>query len=222
MAFRGMESLVLGIVVGIVAGLLPGAHFALVATTALERGLRHGLAVAAIPLGSDTLVLLITVLALASLPEDALRWVGVAGGLLLLYMAWKVLRDVRNADPHEQAEESKGHFARVALMGVMSPDPWIFWFIVGGPLFLNRWNVSPVQGVAFAASFILCLVSVRAGVAWAASRGRNVLDRTWYRRVLTIGGALLAVLGLVLVWQSWEGNFQAMISPEEIQEEVGG
>jgi threonine/homoserine/homoserine lactone efflux protein len=218
-----MESLLLGIVVGIVAGLLPGAHFALVATTALERGLRQGLAAAAIPLVTETVVLLAAVLALASLPEDSLRWVGIVGGLLLLYMAWRVLKDVRHADPREQAEKSKGHLARVALMGVISPDPWIFWFIVGGPLFLNRWHVAPLQGVVFAATFILCLVGVRGGVAWAASRGRNVLSRTWYRRVLTVGGALLVILGLVLVWQSWEGNFQSMImSPEEIEEEVTG
>jgi len=218
-----MESLVLGIVVGLVAGILPGAHFALVATTALERGLRQGLAAAAVPLASETIVLLAAVLVLASLPEGALRWVGIVGGLLLVYMAWRVLRDVRHADPRAQTGNARGHFARVAVMGVISPDPWIFWFLLGGPLFLNRWNVAPFQGVVFAVSFILCLVAVRSGVAWAASRGRNVLSRTWYRRVLTVGGALLGVLGVLLVWQSWEGNFQSMImSPEEIEEQVGG
>ncbi len=218
-----MESLVLGIVVGVVAGLLPGAHFVLVATTALERGLRQGLVAAALPLGSETFVLLIAVVALASLPEGALRWVGIVGGVLLLYMAWRILRDARHSDPQEKAGKAKGHLARVALMGVISPDPWIFWFIIGGPLFLNRWRIAPLEGVAFAAAFIVCLVAVRAGVAWAASRGRNVLSRTWYRRALTVGGGLLGVLGLVLIWQSWEGNFESVImSPEAIEEEVGG
>jgi len=216
-----MESLVLGTVVGIIAGLLPGAYFALVATTALESGLRQGIVVAVIPLVTETLVLIAAVLVLARLPESALRWVGLAGGLLLVYMAWRVLRDARNADPRERAGKLKGHFTRVALMGVISPDPWIFWFFIGGPLLLNRWNVGAVQGIIFAASFILCLVGVRVGVAWAASRGRDVLSRTWYRRVLTGAGGLLGVLGLLIMWQSWEGNFQAMISPPDpIREEV--
>jgi threonine/homoserine/homoserine lactone efflux protein len=149
--------------------------------------------------------------------------VGFVGGLLLMYMAWRVLRDARHADPEEQAKQMKGHFTRVALMGVLSPDPWIFWFFIGGPIFLNRWNVGPAQGIIFAVAFILCLVVARVGVAWGAARGRKVLSRKWYRRVLTGGGVMLAILGAVIAWQSWEGNFEQMISPPDaINEEVEG
>jgi hypothetical protein len=52
-------------------------------------------------------------------------------------------------------------------MGVISPDPGIFRFIVGGSLLLDRWHVAPIQRVIPAASVIPGLAP-----AWHSREGR--------------------------------------------------
>lgn len=220
-----MESLFLGIGVGFFAAIVPGAFSTVVATTALERGMGPGLKVALIPLVTETLVMLAAALILTRLPDATLRWIGMVGGLLLLAIAAKVLRDARQRyGLAEAAEEShRGHFIRVALFGVFSPGPWAFWFFVGAPLLLNRWHIHPTHGLAFLLGFMACFIGVMMALAWSVASGRRFLNPRWYRRVLWAAGALLAILGILLLWQSWVGNFSALVSgPEDLEHRLNG
>lgn len=210
-----MDSLLLGCALGLFAGIVPGPFLTLVATTALERGLGDGLKVALIPLVTETPVLIASIFLLSQLPHEALRWIGMAGGVLVLYIAWKVERDARSAHPERgDMKPFRGHFLRVALVGLLAPAPWIFWFLIAGPLFLIRWHVSPWHGVVFVLAFFSCFVGAMMTVAWGASRGREKLSLDWYRRTLRGAGVLLAIGGCILIWQSWEGNFAEMVRPQ--------
>lgn len=214
----------MGTALGMFAGIIPGPFLALVAATALRRGLGDGLKTALVPLITETPVLLLSVLVLTQLSPPLLRWIGIAGGLLILYMAWRVETDARDATPTQAADESLiGHYFRVAAVGLLSPSPWVFWFIIAGPLFLTRWHQSWVHGVVFLAAFFAFFVGMMMLVAWAASSGRERLSQTWYRRALRGTGVLLAILGTILVWQSVEGNFQEWVQPQRtIQNQIQG
>jgi threonine/homoserine/homoserine lactone efflux protein len=219
-----MESLLLGVGVGLVAGLIPGAFSTVVATTTLQRGFRPGMKVALIPLVTETLVMLVAVFVLTRLPDGALRWIGVAGGVLLLFMSWKVLRDARERETLvDQHRSHRGHFLGVALFGVLSPGPWAFWFFVGAPLLLNRWQAGPGHGLVFLGAFMTCFIGSMLLLAWGVASGRRHLSLTWYRRTLKGAAGLLLVVGLLLIWQSWVGNFAEMVSPSErIEERIEG
>lgn len=210
-----VESFLMGTALGLFAGIIPGPFLALVAATALRRGLGDGLKTALVPLVTEIPVLVLSVLVLTQLSPPLLRWIGVAGGVLMLYMAWRVVSEAREADPADTVDESLiGHYFRVAAVGLLSPSPWVFWFIIAGPLFLTRWHVSWIHGIVFLAAFFLFFVGMMMLVAWAASTGRDRLSRLWYRRALRGTAALLAVLGTLLVWQSAEGNFQEWVQPQ--------
>jgi threonine/homoserine/homoserine lactone efflux protein len=218
-----IESLLLGTVLGLIAGLVPGAFFAIVATTTLERGLKKGIQVALIPLGTELPVLFVTALLLTQLPGGVLRWVGMVGGLLLIYIAWNVIQDAREADPlsTDGARPFRGHLVRVILVGLLSPSPWAFWFFIGSPLAVNRWHVGPWHSVAFVGAFMTFFVLAMVLLAWAVSTGRDYLNLEWYRRCLRGAGAALGIIGGVLIWQSWEGNFSEMVqAPEAVEEQV--
>jgi len=217
-----MESFLIGCALGLFAGMVPGPFLALVATTALERGLRDGLRTALIPLATEIPVLLASLFVLTRLSRDVLQWIGIAGGVLVLYMAWTVERDARDATPEEgEMKPVRGHLLRVAAFGLLAPAPWIFWFLFAGPLLLNRWHVSPAHGIAFLLAFFGCFVGTMMLIAWAVATGREKLSHTWYRRALRGAGVVLFVVGGVLIWQAWVGNFERMVLPQrEIQEAV--
>ncbi len=217
-----MEAIAMGAALGLFAGILPGAFLTLVAATALQRGLRQGITVALLPLGTELPVLLVSVLVLTQVPEVALRWLGVAGGGLLLYMAWRLIREsgagsLENRTPGK----ARSHYLRMTLVAILSPSPWVFWLLIGGPLLLNRWRVGPTHGIAFAVAFLVCFVGVMAAVAWASATGRARLDPAWRRRVLFGAGWVLVLAGVALVWQSWIGNFTEMVrAPETFRDRV--
>lgn len=211
-----MESLLLGTALGLFAGIIPGPFLALVATTALKHGLEEAFKVALVPLLTETPVLLLSVFVLSRLSQGWLQWIGVAGGLLILYMAWRVVREARDVDPTEGAgPDPRGHFWRVVAVGLLSPSPWVFWFLIAGPLLINRWLVGWIHGVVFLVSFFACFVGMMILVAWAVATGRRRLSDVWYHRSLRIAGAVLAIGGSVLIWQAFVGNFEEMIRPQE-------
>lgn len=205
----------MGTALGLFAGIIPGPFLALVAATALRRGLGDGLKTALVPLATEIPVLVLSVVVLTHLSPPLLRWIGIAGGVLILYMAWRVEVDARDVDPTDAVDESLvGHYFRVAAVGLLSPSPWVFWFVIAGPLFLTRWHVSWLHGIVFLAAFFTFFVGMMMLVAWAASTGRDRMSLVWYRRALRGTGVLLAVLGTLLIWQSVEGNFQEWVQPQ--------
>ncbi len=221
-----METLLLGLGVGLFAGLIPGAYSTVVATTALERGRSEGFKVSAIPALTETTVMLVAVLVLARLPEETLRSIGITGGILLLFMAWRVFRDARNqnGDPDagvEELAEGDGwsHLLRVAAFGLLAPGAWAFWFLLGAPLVLNRWGVGPLHALLFHGAFLTAFVGALLALAWAVGSGRKFLNARWHRRILKGASGLLVVVGGVLIWQSWAGNFTDMVRTPDFVEE---
>jgi threonine/homoserine/homoserine lactone efflux protein len=202
-----MESLVLGISVGLVAGFIPGAYSTVVAATALERGTRTGLTVALIPLLTEMPALVASSLILTRLPTSALRWIGMGGGGLLLGFAWSAFRKGDTPPEEEDGTSDRGPLTRAILFGLLSPGPWAFWFFLGGPLLLSRWRHGWTQGVLFLGGFFVCFLGALVLLAWGVGRGREYLNRRWYRWTIRGVSAVLAVVGVVLIWQSWAGNF---------------
>lgn len=212
----------MGFTLGMFAGLIPGAFSTVVATTALERGMKPGLKVALMPLATELPVMLAAVFVLTRLPEGAFRWIGLGGGTLLAFMGWKVLRDARERQSiTDGIQVHGGHYFRVAVFGLVSPGPWAFWFFVGAPLLLSRWRVGPGHGVAFLSAFMVVFIGVMLGLAWAVASGRRRLSLSWYRRILRGAGGLLVLAGAILIWQSWVGNFTQLVSaPSAIEERI--
>lgn len=209
------HALILGSLLGLFAGILPGPFSGLVAATALRHGFRSGLKLALIPLLTEGTVLAVTALVVSQLPREVLRWTGIAGGLLVLYMAWRTLREARE---QTRAEVAEGEIRKVGegfALALLSPEPWVFWLLVGSPLFLSAWRQGWGPGVVFFGAFIVFMVGINVGWAGLAAYGRRRLSATWHRRLMTGAGLGLGVAGGVLIWQSWIGNFQDMVAGSE-------
>lgn len=217
-----IRSLVLGALLGLFSGIVPGPFSALIAATALKGGFWAGFWIAVVPLVSETVVLVVTGLLLSQLPAEALRWMGIAGGLFVFYLAVRTWKDSRTPPTPEPLGGSTRQILEGALLAILSPAPWVFWLLVGAPLFLASWHAGHASGVVFLTAFLAGLVGVHLGLAAIAGYGRKKLSPTWHRRLLQGAAVALAVAGGVLLWQSWVGNFHRMVEGAETIETIVG
>lgn len=216
------QALILGSLLGLFSGMVPGPFSALIAATALKRGFWAGFRIGVVPLATETGVLVVTALLLAQLPEGILRWMGIAGGLFILFLS---VRTWRQAEEPPEVEALSGSFREMlegTVLAVLSPNPWVFWLLIGSPLFLSAWHRGWPSGLAFFGSFLLFLVGIYVAIAGLAAYGRRRLPLTWRRRLMRGTAVLLLVAGSVLVWQSWLGNFQRMVQGSQTIEDMVG
>lgn len=211
-----LEYVLLGSAIGFFSGAVPGPFSALIATIALRHGFWAGFRIGVVPLVTETGVMALTAVLISQLPRGVLRWIGIVGGLFVLYLAWRTWRESR--DPPEE-HESAGQAARSTLeamtLAVLSPTPWAFWLFVGSPLLVGAWREGWGHATAFLGSFLVLLVGVHLAIAGLAGFGHKRLSRAWRGRLLATASVALVVAGGVLVWQSWVGNFQAMVTESE-------
>lgn len=209
------HALVLGSLLGLVSGLVPGPFTALIAASALKGGFWAGFRIGIVPLMTETAVMAVAALLLSRLPEAALRWMGLAGGAFIFYLAFRMWKEANSPPDAEPLSGSFRQMVEGAVLAVLSPTPWVFWLLVGGPLFLGAWHEGWTTGLAFYGSFLLFLVGMYVGVAGMAGYGQRRLSGRWRTRLMRGTAAALAIAGGVLVWQSHVGNFQKMVSGSE-------
>jgi threonine/homoserine/homoserine lactone efflux protein len=194
---------------------VPGPFTALIAVTALRHGFWAGFRIAIVPLGSETVVMSVTALVLAQLPDQALRWMGIVGGAFVLFLAARTYRESGENPVDEPTISSRQRTLESMMLAVLSPAPWVFWLLVGSPLFLGAYHQGWGHAAAFFGAFILVFVGVYVGIARAASWGHKRLPNHWYRRVMLAAAIALLIAGAVLLWQSWIGNFHRMVRGSE-------
>jgi threonine/homoserine/homoserine lactone efflux protein len=195
-----MELLLAGLALGAGAGLAPGPLQALVISVALSRGFAAGARVAASPLLSDVIVIVVSLLVLRSIPDRAVAVLGVVGGLFVVWLGIEALRDAA-AEVEAGPRTGTGSLLRGALVNLLSPHPWIFWLTVGGPLLVAAWAESAASALAFLLGFYLLLVGSKVVLAAVVAGGRRRLSPTALRRAHLAAGALLLLTGVVVAAQ---------------------
>jgi threonine/homoserine/homoserine lactone efflux protein len=195
-----MELLLAGLALGAGAGLAPGPLQALVISVSLSRGFAAGARVAASPLLSDVVVIVVSLLVLRSIPERAVAVLGVAGGLFVVWLGVEALRDAA-AEVEAGPRSGGGSLLRGALVNLLSPHPWIFWLTVGGPLLVAAWADSAASALAFLLGFYLLLVGSKVVLAAVVAGGRRRLSPTALRRAHLGAGLLLLATGVVVAAQ---------------------
>jgi len=210
-----LTTILTAVLLGSFAGGVPGPYTTMVAGTALERGFRAGFRLAAVPLVTDIVPMLLTALLLERLSWTALTLLGIAGGVIVSGVGVRFLR--RHSRDPELSDFDRGQsasFGHAALSVFLSPAPWLFWLIVASPMLLRSWDRSWAEGVLFVVLLFGTNIGTASALAWAASHGRRLMTDAWRRRVLQVVGSGLVVAGAVLVWQAMEGNFQALIEQQ--------
>jgi threonine/homoserine/homoserine lactone efflux protein len=194
-----------GVALGFSASASPGPFQAFLLAQALANGALRSLPLALAPLASDGPVIALVLLVLARAPARLLRFLQIAGGLLLIWIAGGTFRAIRAPSspevPAPPAERPARGFARAVAMNALSPGPWIFWSTVSGPILVESWRASPASALSFLAGFYLLLCGGNAALVLLFSGARRLGPRP--ARVLTAASA--SVLAGFGVWQIARG-----------------
>ncbi|MBL8057317.1 MAG: LysE family transporter [Anaerolineales bacterium] len=193
-----------GALLGVSVAVAPGPLQAYLLAQTRRYGARRTWPLILAPVVSDIPIIALVLLALAWLPEWALRGLQVAGGLLLLYMAYEQYVAHRQPGAHAAPPQPVGGtFLKAVLLNALSPGPYVFWTTIAGPLF---WRASAEGGwlaYLFLASFGVALVAGLA-IYVALSSGTRHLDERYQPMITALTIGIMAVFG---VYQVYAGVF---------------
>ena len=192
-----------GLLLGGTAAAQPGPFQAYLLSQTLKNGLRRTLVAALAPLISDGPIIALVLLVLTQMTDWFVSLLRLAGGFFLLYLAYKAYlsaRAVLDTAVPQPAAENRQSLREAALMNMLSPNAYIFWSTIAGPIFLEGWRQTPANGLGFLLGFYGTLVGgfmgfvILFGVVGQASPRLN--------RVLGLVSAVaLFGFGLYLLWQ---------------------
>ncbi len=197
-----MTELLLGISLGWAAGVSPGPLLALVVTTALQRGTAAGVRVALAPLITDAPVVVAAIVVLSSVPDRVVRWLGVAGGLYLIWLGIGEIRAARGGQGFtEDLSGATDLRSRGALTNILNPQMWTFWIVVGGPIVATA-DSALAAGLFLLGFYVLLLGTKVALAAVVGSSRRRLLGSGWLQTLGVVGGLGMVAIGMVLAIRS--------------------
>jgi threonine/homoserine/homoserine lactone efflux protein len=204
----GFLYLLQGIGYGFSAAAQPGPFQAYMISQSLSRGWRRALPVAFAPLLSDGPILVLVLFLLSRVPPALVRILYLAGGLFVLYMAWKALQNWRKFDPAGAVAaapaEGTVNLWRGAAMNLLNPGPYIYWSLVTGPLLISGWRIAPVNGMGFLAGFYATIVGCDVAIILLFSLARR-FGPSLSRLMIGISALALTGFGLYQLWLGVHG-----------------
>ena len=193
--------LLLGIGYGFAAASQPGPFQTYLISQTLTRGWRRTLPAALAPLISDGPIIALCLLVLSQVPARMTRFLYVAGGSFILYLAYGTYKSWKNYHSSDQAAGALAgqSILKAALMNALNPNPYIFWTLVTGPILIAGWRETPAHGIGFLAGFYLTLIGGLAAIILAFGTAER-LGPKFNRALLGISAIALFCFGSYQLW----------------------
>lgn len=149
-----------GVVLGATAAAQPGPLQAYLLSLTTKYGWRRALPATFAPLISDGPILLLVLLVLTAAPPVLLYGLQIAGGFFLIYLSYGAIQYFGKAASLEPDSENptSQNVLKAALINFLSPNPYIFWATIAGPIFINGWRDAPRYGISFLLGFYVALI----------------------------------------------------------------
>ncbi len=192
-----------GIGYGFAAAVQPGPFQTYLISQTLSRGWKRTLPTALAPLISDGPIIALCLLVLSQVPAWLQRFLYIAGGSFILYLAYGACRAWKNFDSNISSTESGAPqgVLKAALVNLLNPNPFLYWTLVTGPILLMGWRETPANGVGFVVGFFVSLISSLSAIVLVFGTARQLGPKV-NRALLGVSAIALFCFGLI---QSWLG-----------------
>jgi threonine/homoserine/homoserine lactone efflux protein len=195
-----LSFLLLGAGIGFVAGVTPGPVLTLVVAETFQGGWSRGAAVAAGPVLADGPIVMLAVFVLAQLPPMVVQGLSLIGGGFLLYLAVSTFWSSRTARlARAEASSARGTLVKGWLARVLTPNAYLFWFLVGGPLLVQANQADWLAAPAFLLGYYSTIVGSNVVLALALHRWVALFSERMYRVLLLVASGVLAAYGLGMI-----------------------
>ena len=187
-----------GIGYGFAAAVQPGPFQTYLISQTLTRGWKRVLPAALAPLISDGPIIVLCLLVLSQVPSWLQRFLYIAGGLFVLYLAYGAYKSWKKFDPSIPSPETgtQQSVLKAALINMLNPNPYIFWSLVTGPILLTGWRETPIHGVGFMAGFYAAMILGFSTIIIAFGSARQLGPRV-NRILLGVSAIALFCFGLI-------------------------
>jgi len=197
--------IVQGIGYGFAAAVQPGPFQTYLISQTLTKGWRRTLPACLAPLISDGPIIALCLLVLSQVPAWLQRFLYLAGGLFVLYLAYSAYKSWKTFDPSLPSAETGAQQSvlKAALINMLNPNPYIFWSLVTGPILLAGWRETPAHGLGFLAGFYVTMILVICVIILIFGSARQLGPKV-NRTLLGVSAVALFCFGL---FQLWKGTF---------------
>lgn len=192
------EFLTSGTLLGLAAGFSPGPLLVMVISQTLRHNIKEGIKVSCAPLLTDLPVILLTVFLFMKLPDfkPLLGVISIAGGLFVLYLGYESLCTKGTQINLSQVEPKS--LKKGAIVNLLSPHPYLFWFSIGTPTIMKAIQVSPAAPAVFVGSFYIFLVGSKVVLALLVGRSIKFMEGNIYIYTMRFLGLSLILLSFML------------------------
>ena len=199
--------IVQGIGYGFAAAVQPGPFQTYLISQTLSKGWKRTLPAALVPLISDGPIIALCLLVLSQVPAWLQRFLYIAGGSFILYLAYGAYRAWKNFDPNVSSRESGTHqgVLKAALINMLNPNPYIYWTLVTGPILLASWRETPANGVGFLAGFFVSLIFSLSAIILVFGIARKFGPKV-NRALVGISAIALFCFSLYQLWRGMMGT----------------
>jgi threonine/homoserine/homoserine lactone efflux protein len=158
-------------------------------------GWKRTLPAAASPLLSDGPIAVVALLLVGQLSQTMQAGLRLGGGLLLLFLTWRALREWRFGTPEtpDAASEAPRTLFEAAFVNLLNPNPYLGWTLILGPVVVSAWRESAVVAVVVVVAFYATLVAVN-GMLIVAFGSTRFLGPSTRRSLLLVSALILAGL----------------------------
>ena len=193
--------IVQGVAYGFAAAVQPGPLQTYLITQALLKGWRRTLLAAFAPLLSDGPIIVLCLLVISQVPPWLQRFLYVAGGLFVLFLAYQAYRSWRDFNLQLQTvtHSTQQSLLQAALVNLLAPGPYLFWSLVTGPILLSGWREAPIYGMSFLAGFYLTMILILEAIIVLFGAARQFGPGV-SRVLLGVSAVALLCFGLYQLW----------------------
>lgn len=196
-----------GVSIAFAAGAQPGPFTTFLIGRTLAQGWRKSIILALTPLVTDVPIVLVVLVILKQFPPELIRVIQLVGGLYLLWLAYGSWRQYRagkaSFTPETGASDGVSTMRTLgqgAVMGWVSPGPYIFWATINGPLLIQGLNQSVIMGLAFLVAFYGTFIAILCVYVLVFDRLRRIDERVT-RGIFLLTLAVMVLFGLRLIGQ---------------------